>query len=188
LKKNGKLFVENPESKEYHAHILTLLGKCYLETENYEDALELLDKALDIAKSIHREEDKSCAEIMMLMANCHAKSGDYDIALDYLTRVWGIHEAKEGLRSDACAHVYLEIAKIYAKKEDYQNAVDYQGRAISKLLVIVLLMIFDVLLLDNFIENNNESPDYVANLFSSLSTMQEKLGDFDGYLKSLINV
>eukprot|EP01016_Furgasonia_blochmanni_P032311 TRINITY_DN3334_c0_g1_i6.p1 TRINITY_DN3334_c0_g1~~TRINITY_DN3334_c0_g1_i6.p1 ORF type:complete len:483 (+),score=116.02 TRINITY_DN3334_c0_g1_i6:190-1638(+) len=171
LKKNGKLFAENPESKEYHAHILTLLGKCYLETENYEDALELLDKALDIARSIHREEDKSCAEIMMLMASCHAKSGDYDIALDYLTRVWGIHEAKEGLRSDACAHVYLEIAKIYSKKEDYQNAVDYQGRAIN-----------------NFIENNNESPEYIANLFSTLSTMQEKLGDFDGYLKSLIKV
>lgn len=42
LKKNGKLFAEIKDSKPYHAEILTLLGKCYLEISSFEDALELL--------------------------------------------------------------------------------------------------------------------------------------------------
>lgn len=36
------------DTKTYHAHILTLLGKCYYEIGSYDDALELLNKAREI--------------------------------------------------------------------------------------------------------------------------------------------
>ncbi len=68
LRKNGKLFNEIKETKVYHAHILSLLGKyvnflrisktvnknlidttrCYLEIGSYDDALDLLNKAIEI--------------------------------------------------------------------------------------------------------------------------------------------
>ena len=48
LKKNGKLFNAIKETKIYHAHILSLLGKCYLEIQSYDDSLDLLNKAYEI--------------------------------------------------------------------------------------------------------------------------------------------
>ena len=42
-KKNEKALDLNENAKEYHSHIQTLLGKCYLEYDNYEDALEILE-------------------------------------------------------------------------------------------------------------------------------------------------
>jgi len=47
LKKNGKLFNEESGSKSYNAIILTLLGKCYLEINSYEESLDLLKKAYE---------------------------------------------------------------------------------------------------------------------------------------------
>jgi tetratricopeptide (TPR) repeat protein len=57
LKKNGKLFNESENAQENHIDILALLGKCYLELGNYEDALELLMKAYEMAKNIFEETD-----------------------------------------------------------------------------------------------------------------------------------
>ena len=54
LKKNGKLFDikgKKYDTKTYHSHILTSLGKCYLEINSPKDALELLQKAREIQSS-----------------------------------------------------------------------------------------------------------------------------------------
>lgn len=51
LKKNSKLFDikgirwSHLDTKMYHAHILTVLARCYYEIGSYDDALELLNKA-----------------------------------------------------------------------------------------------------------------------------------------------
>lgn len=47
LKKNAKLFNEEQESKTFNGIILTLLGKCYLEINSYEESLDLLKKAYE---------------------------------------------------------------------------------------------------------------------------------------------
>ena len=38
-------------SRVYHAKILTLLGKCYLEIGAFDDSLELLEKAIEVYKT-----------------------------------------------------------------------------------------------------------------------------------------
>jgi len=68
LKKNGKLFNEIKQSKMYHAHILTLLGKCYLEIGSHEDALELLNKATDIQNTLYGEDDINAVNTLTLVA------------------------------------------------------------------------------------------------------------------------
>lgn len=50
LKLNGSLFSKLEQTKQFHSHILTLLGKCYMEAGNYKDALSLLDKSLKMNK------------------------------------------------------------------------------------------------------------------------------------------
>ena len=45
LKKNSKL-TDIKESKLYHSMVLTTLSKCYYEIASYDDALEVLTRAL----------------------------------------------------------------------------------------------------------------------------------------------
>lgn len=52
LKKNSKLFDNHANARAYHQKILTLLGKSYMEIGSFEDALELLNKANEIQKTI----------------------------------------------------------------------------------------------------------------------------------------
>mmetsp|Transcript_36986 Transcript_36986/g.51615 ORF Transcript_36986/g.51615 Transcript_36986/m.51615 type:complete len:81 (+) Transcript_36986:204-446(+) len=78
LRKNGKLFNEVKETKNYHAHILSLLGKCYLEIGSYDDALDLLNKAHEIQIQIYGDDDISTAPTLTLIANCYTKMKEYD--------------------------------------------------------------------------------------------------------------
>ena len=52
LKINGELFNLDDYKKQYHSHILTLLGKCYVEINNAQDSLQLLNKALEIMQNL----------------------------------------------------------------------------------------------------------------------------------------
>ena len=62
--------------------------RCYLELGNFEDALELLMKAYEMAKNIFEETDNRCAGILTLVSNCFVKMKEYDKALEYMEIVW----------------------------------------------------------------------------------------------------
>lgn len=87
-----------------------------MELGNYEDALELLMKAYEMAKNIFEENDNRCAGILTLVSNCFVKMKEYDKALEYMEKVWAISETHYGFKSESCGLVYLETAKIYGKK------------------------------------------------------------------------
>ena len=72
------MFEQNENAKENHINILALLGKCYLELGNFEDALELLMKAYEMATNIFQKNDNRCAGILTLVSNCYVKMKDYD--------------------------------------------------------------------------------------------------------------
>lgn len=59
---------------------------------NYEDALELLMKAHEMAKNIFNENDNRCAGILTLVSNCFVKMKEFDKALDYMGKVWHISD------------------------------------------------------------------------------------------------
>ena len=54
LKKNSKL-TDIKETKMYHSIILTTLSKCYYEISSYDDALEVLTRAIEIQTSVFKE-------------------------------------------------------------------------------------------------------------------------------------
>lgn len=68
LKLNGSLFSKLEETKQFHAHILTLLGKCYMEAGNLQDALSLLEKSLKMNKTVLGDEHISNASIYTVIA------------------------------------------------------------------------------------------------------------------------
>lgn len=73
LKLNGSLFQKHEETKQYHAQILTLLGKCYMEAGNYKDSLSLLEKSLKMNVEILGGNHMSNAAIFTVVSNVYSK-------------------------------------------------------------------------------------------------------------------
>ncbi len=89
LKLNSTLLTTFEETKQYHARILTLLGRCYMEGGNTDDALELLEKSLNMNKAILGESDFSNSSIYTIMAHVYIKKKMYDEAIAKLSIVLG---------------------------------------------------------------------------------------------------
>lgn len=54
---------------------------------NCEDAVEVLQKALEMTQACYGDDNISCAGIMTLLANCYTKTQDYDQALEAMSKV-----------------------------------------------------------------------------------------------------
>lgn len=134
LKKNAKLFKDTKETKIQHAHILSLLGKCYLEIGSNDDALDLLNKAYELNVEIYTANDINNAPILTLLAKCYTQMKEYDQAHEWINKVWEISEDKYGYRSESSAMTFIESAKIHALKGSYSSAVELQNRAIEMLI------------------------------------------------------
>ena len=131
LKLNGSLFTQLDETKQYHAYILTLLGKCYMQAGSLTDALGLLEKSLKMNKTVLGEDDISNAGIYSTLSKVYTKKKDYDKAINILSQVWELTENKFGKDSLETAHVYSDFAKVYSKKKDFEEAVKYQAKSIE---------------------------------------------------------
>jgi tetratricopeptide (TPR) repeat protein len=68
LKLNGNLFQKHSETREYHTHILKLLGRCYMEAGNFKDALNLLDKSLTMNYQLEGQDHISNCDILLLIS------------------------------------------------------------------------------------------------------------------------
>lgn len=133
LKLNGSLFSTFEETKQYHTHILTLLGRCYLEAGSVDDALGLLDKASKMNHALLGENHISNAPIFSALAKVYAKKKEYGKAIDNLTSVWELYESSFGMKHESISQVYCEMAQVYAKQKDMNNAIDLQKRALNLL-------------------------------------------------------
>lgn len=87
LKLNGSLFNQIEDTKPYHTHILTLLGKCYMGAGGTDDALGLLEKALKMNQSLLGDDHISNSPILSALSQVQIKKKDYAKALDCLTTV-----------------------------------------------------------------------------------------------------
>lgn len=169
LKLNGSLFSVIEETKQFHTHILTLLGKCYSEAGSVEDALGLLEKALKMNYAIMGEEHVSNCPIYSALAQVYSKKKLYDKAIDSLTSVWELYEAQLGAKHVMLAPVYEEMAKIYHKQKDLAKAVDVQKRGLHLLLEL------------------DQMPDKAAELALTLAKWLQEQNNFPEALDALRN-
>jgi tetratricopeptide (TPR) repeat protein len=75
------VFSQLDETKKYHAYILTLLGKCYMEAGDLSDALGLLEKSLKMNKTVLGNDDISNAGIYSTLSKVYLKKKDFDKAI-----------------------------------------------------------------------------------------------------------
>lgn len=131
LKLNGTLFSQLEDTKKFHAYILTLLGKWYMEAGSLSDALGLLEKSLKMNKTVLGEDDISNASIYSTISKVYLKKKEYDKALTQLSKVWELTESKFGKESLEIAQVYLDLAQVYYKKKELEDAINNQLSAIE---------------------------------------------------------
>ena len=168
LKKNKKLFEvkgKQYDTKLYHAHILTALGKCYYETAHYAEALEELGLAREYQGS---ENELTATRTLTLISNCYAKQQEFGKALQYINEVVEILRGKLGEASFELTRALGEKAKIFYLEQRYKEAYEVLARVIA---------IFDA-------EKFNK-PELLAGHYETLAHYQEKLGDVDGQHLSL---
>lgn len=84
LKINGELLLKVPEAKDYHTHLLIMLGRCYFEAGSPKEALSLLIKSLDMNLQVHEQNHLSIVPILQMMAKVHLKLKDTESALNLL--------------------------------------------------------------------------------------------------------
>lgn len=102
LKLNSTLLTSYDDTKPYHANILTLLGRCYMEGGkifknsqmklggNLDDALDLLEKSLKMNKAILGDDDFTNCSIYTIIAHVYIKKKQYDNAIQHLSKVFFI--------------------------------------------------------------------------------------------------
>lgn len=100
LKLNGSLFTQVEATKQYHSHILTLLGNCYMEAGNYKDALSLLEKSHKMNKQIMGEKDESNGQILMVVGQVCTRQGQFEKAIASIKQALDIITEAHGPQSE----------------------------------------------------------------------------------------
>lgn len=87
LKINGELLSSEPMARDYHSHLLIMLGRCYYEAGRFKEALNLLEKSLE--STIQAEDNSNLAIVppLQLMAKVYLGLKDVDKALALLNQI-----------------------------------------------------------------------------------------------------
>ena len=101
-----------------------------MEGGNIDDALELLNKSLNMNISILGEDDFSNCGIRTIIAHVYVKKKMYNESIQQLTMILDMSNKKFGPKSEQTAAIFLELAESYDKKGDYVEAIDYQKQAL----------------------------------------------------------
>ncbi len=113
------------EGKLLHAEILGNIGKCYVEMEQYEDAIPNLEASLETleehGKGIFSSE---IVENKLAIAECYLQLNDLEKATDYLSDNLTTKKLDNLINKNRLLSLY------YGKTSDYQNSAFYLRRII----------------------------------------------------------
>lgn len=114
LKYNGELLTTVAETKSYHIHLLTMLGRCYLEAGSYKEAISLLEKGLEMSQHVQPDNVISQTSIIQLLAKAHISIKEIEKALELLMRgseMLSTDEENLALLEHR-SYVYIDIAHL----------------------------------------------------------------------------
>jgi tetratricopeptide (TPR) repeat protein len=91
-----------------------------MEAGNFKDALNLLDKSLNMNYQLEGQEHISNCDILILISQVWFKRKEFDKALEALRKILSIADSLYGPENEQSATALVEIAKIHAKKQDLE--------------------------------------------------------------------
>lgn len=74
-------------ARDYHSHLLIMLGRCYYEAGSFKEALNLLEKSLESTIQADDNSNLAIVPTLQLMAKVYLKLKDLDKALDLLNQI-----------------------------------------------------------------------------------------------------
>ena len=165
---NSGLFMEYEDAKQFHPFILMMIGKCCIEQQKFTEALEFLEKALQMNEQHVGKDHVSNVNIITDLAFGYTKKSSYAKALQLYSRAIAIVEKSLGPQSETLASLCLDVAKTQEALSNYQEAIKSQRRALEIL-------------------KGMESADAIvlANICITLSEWCAKVKDFDNAIEAI---
>ena len=133
---NSGLFDDYEESKQFHPFILMMLGKCYIEQQKYNEALEYLEKALKINEQQIAKDHISNVNIITDLAFVYTKKSNFSTALKLYYKAISIIEGSGVSQKETLASLYLDVAKTQEPLGNLKEAISYQQKALDILRAI----------------------------------------------------
>ena len=103
----------------------------YVDCADYDDALRLREKVLQIRKKILGDNHLGTAAVYNKVAYIYDMQGQYDNALKLYHKVLGIYEIHLGVEHLTTAHIYNNVAAVYGSKGDYAKALEFYYKALE---------------------------------------------------------
>jgi tetratricopeptide (TPR) repeat protein len=121
-----RLAIENADdtSEDARASAYANLGFCYIERDQYEAALDLLDRAAQIYSKKPEKNYNNFSNVALWRGEIFQKLQDPDKALDQLEIA--LEYAEKGGDFKQIAGICKELAVFYAARADYELAYQYQ--------------------------------------------------------------
>lgn len=128
---NAGLFEDSEDSRHFHSFVLMMLGKCFVEQQNFAQASEQLSRALQFNEQLAGPCHISNVNILTDLAFVSTKKNNYEGALALYSRAIEIVEHTLGPQSETLASLYLDIAKVFEALSDLNKAIEFQRRALE---------------------------------------------------------
>jgi len=106
-------------------------GKTLSEKGDYQNALPLFKKALNIYTTNFSNEDETAGILYNWVGLVYYNMGEYEKALEYYFKSLTIYEKTLGKEHPNTASSYNNIGSLYYTKGDYVNAVSYLNKAVT---------------------------------------------------------
>ena len=118
----------NNETRANYVSALITQARIYIDTEKYQAATSLLNKALKIKNKLGN--DYEVDAIYEYLGAIARRKKDYLQALDFYQRVYEIRSAEYDAVSTDMNYVYHNIAETYKESGDFSKAAGYYQKAL----------------------------------------------------------
>lgn len=113
------------------AQMLNVLGDVHQKLGNYENALPLLEQAMQIRHSLHTGDHPDIAESLNSLGTLNSKTGELDDAVEHLNRALEMRIRLFGPLHEDVAKSYTSLANLTQTRGNYDEAERLYREALS---------------------------------------------------------
>jgi len=120
------------EEYPYKGTIINNIGACYFRKQEFQQAIEHYQKALDINLAVYGDEKHHTTAVRFNnLANAFAKTGEYEKALTHLHQAIDIDLDALGENHPQIGYYYLNLGMMHKKNNTQEVGADYLKKALD---------------------------------------------------------